>query len=146
MNLLDIPLIKLSLPVCVLSSSVGSSSIDFSTGMITFHRLDFQTILPSLIVALTDTDKSVRQASAHCISALESVCGASSANGVYAFDTIYGSKSDGVQYLDWADMKKLVAQLSAEKSKFAEDAEAVRRWAAEALREKEGRERRKKPE
>lgn len=45
MNLLDIPLIKLSLPVCVLSSSVGSSSIDFSTGMITFHRLDFQTIL-----------------------------------------------------------------------------------------------------
>ena len=74
--------------------------------------MDFQTILPSLVVALTDTDNSVRQASAHCISALESVCKSSSANGVYAFDTIYGSKSDGVQYLDWTDMKKLVAQLS----------------------------------
>lgn len=101
--------------------------------------MDFQTILPALLVPLTSPDKSVRQASAHCIYAFENVCKASTASTVYAFDTVYGEgKSEEVRYLDWSDTRKFVGLLCAERAKFVEDADGLRVYLAGALRQEKG--------
>lgn len=59
--------------------------------------IDFQTVLPALLVALGDPDRGVRHQASGCVHLLAQLSTAKQASGVYAFDTIYGestSKSD----------------------------------------------------
>ena len=53
--------------------------------------IDFQLIMPSLLVALADEDKKVREASVIVVKAISAVHTGS--ENVYALDSIYGSRS-----------------------------------------------------
>jgi hypothetical protein len=92
----------------------------------TDHTVDFQTIVPALLVAFQDADGAVRQAAGHCMAALRKVCEAPQADAVYAFDSLYGASSAALQYLDWADVQRYVSWLCEERAHFARDALGVR--------------------
>ena len=57
------------------------------------QTVDFQTILPALLLALQDPDQSVREAANECLQLLAKLFSKKKATGVYGFDTIYGSHS-----------------------------------------------------
>jgi U3 small nucleolar RNA-associated protein 10 len=53
--------------------------------------VDFQTILPSLIVAISATDVGIRAAAVDCVTTVAR--DDKDFNGVYGFDTVYGEHS-----------------------------------------------------
>jgi U3 small nucleolar RNA-associated protein 10 len=55
----------------------------------TEHVIDFQTVLPALLIALGDIDRGVRHQASECVQLLARLSKAKQASGVYAFDTIY---------------------------------------------------------
>lgn len=59
----------------------------------TSHWVDFQTILPALLVALQNANQHVRKSAAECLSILAQLSQSKTVSEVYAFDTIYGSSS-----------------------------------------------------
>ena len=56
--------------------------------------IDFQTVLPALLVALGDPDRGVRHEASECVQLITRLSKAKQASGVYAFDAIY-EKSAG---------------------------------------------------
>jgi len=89
-------------------------------------RMDFQTILPSIFVALQDSDTQLSQAALECISRIW-ILSEHPLQSVYQFDVIYG-QSDGklelrnsgwmliicietLQYLDQEDLKRYLTGL-----------------------------------
>lgn len=59
----------------------------------TQHVIDFQTILPALLVAIQHSDRRVRDASLQCIAILSKLSGSKNPTSVYAYDAIYGTTS-----------------------------------------------------
>lgn len=55
--------------------------------------IDFQTIVPLVLVALESPDQSVRATAVQCLSVLGRLSQVVKPKAVYAFDTIYGSHS-----------------------------------------------------
>lgn len=59
--------------------------------------IDFQTILPAIVVALQSPDSHVREAATDCMSAIHRVAQEKNASAVYAFDALYGATSSKYQ-------------------------------------------------
>jgi U3 small nucleolar RNA-associated protein 10 len=55
----------------------------------TENTIDFQTVLPALLVTFGDPDRGVRSQASECVQLLARLSRAKHASGVYAFDTIY---------------------------------------------------------
>ncbi|KAJ1932891.1 snoRNA-binding rRNA-processing protein utp10, partial [Linderina pennispora] len=109
---------------------------------------DYQTVLPSLLVALLDDDAGVRGAAAACIQALKSVYPASKGKkahrkskgdnaeaeqDIYMYDEFYGPTSDRLQYLPLDVAAMFVQQLASQSDVLAEDAYAVKHQLAAIL-------------
>ncbi|KAJ7701560.1 hypothetical protein B0H17DRAFT_1195339 [Mycena rosella] len=67
--------------------------------------VDFQTILPSLIICLQSTEPETRAAALDCIS-IQRTLAEQRFSAVYAFDAIYGESDSQLQYLSQGDLKK----------------------------------------
>ncbi|KAJ6630100.1 hypothetical protein B0H10DRAFT_1984968 [Mycena sp. CBHHK59/15] len=67
--------------------------------------VDFQTILPSLLICLQSPETETRQAALQCI-ALQRTLAEQRFSAVYAFDVIYGDNESKLQYLSQGDLKK----------------------------------------
>ncbi|KAJ2860009.1 snoRNA-binding rRNA-processing protein utp10 [Coemansia aciculifera] len=105
------------------------------------EKIDYQTVLPSVIVALGDEDARVRGAAVACVKTLhllypavavekkQSSSRKSLAAGeqtIYRYDVFYGATSDRLQYLPTAIVAKFVAMLASRVDSMASDAWAVR--------------------
>lgn len=64
--------------------------------------IDFQTILPSILVMLESTSQPVRAAAVQCLSVLGRLSQAGKPQAVYAFDTVYGVHSGKLNQLEGA--------------------------------------------
>jgi U3 small nucleolar RNA-associated protein 10 len=62
----------------------------------TENIIDFQTVLPALLVALGDPDRGVRHQASECVRLLARLSKARQASGVYAFDAIYEKSSSEI--------------------------------------------------
>lgn len=100
--------------------------------------VDFQTIIPALLVALQNTDSRTCQGAIECIARIR-LLSERKLSSVYRFDTIYGgnkgqksffidysyllthSNSDTLQYLDQDDLKKYLSALVEHRDHFAND-------------------------
>ncbi|WRT69783.1 uncharacterized protein IL334_006774 [Kwoniella shivajii] len=71
--------------------------------------IDFQIMIPSVLIALQDEAKAVRSAAMAVLRAMAS--NAQSSENVYALDTVYGDKSDTVQLLKSSDRTKYLEVL-----------------------------------
>ncbi|KAF8064012.1 hypothetical protein FPV67DRAFT_198389 [Lyophyllum atratum] len=87
--------------------------------------MDFQTILPSLLVALQTHVAEQRQAALACISHLCQL-GDRQFKTVYGFDTIYGKSENQLQYLDRDDFKKYIGALAEHGDHLAHDVNYIR--------------------
>jgi U3 small nucleolar RNA-associated protein 10 len=107
-------------------------------------NIDFQTILPSLFVAIWGEDIDIRYAATDCIAVVAS--NHEDLHAVYGFDTIYGDKSGtcriypsllrlsthlcsfpgNLKYLDAADVLNYVKNIINSKDLFAQDANYFR--------------------
>ncbi|PIL25975.1 hypothetical protein GSI_11729 [Ganoderma sinense ZZ0214-1] len=85
------------------------------------RTLDFQTALPAMLVALQSADAGVREAAVRCIAVVVKLSFASEAEGVYAFDAIYGAESAALQYLDWADFQKYMKAIADNRDNLIHD-------------------------
>jgi U3 small nucleolar RNA-associated protein 10 len=63
--------------------------------------IDFQTVLPALLVAFGDPDRGVRHQASECVQLIARLSKAKQASGVYAFDAIYEKSTSKAQFLSW---------------------------------------------
>ncbi|KAG5637085.1 hypothetical protein H0H81_005818 [Sphagnurus paluster] len=82
--------------------------------------VDFQTILPALLVALQISEADARHAALACISHLCQLADRK-LTSVYSFDTIYGKGEYQLQYLDRDDLKKYIDALQEHRDHLAHD-------------------------
>ncbi|KAH8987299.1 hypothetical protein EDB92DRAFT_1876367 [Lactarius akahatsu] len=88
--------------------------------------LDFQTVLPALLVALGDPDRGVRHRASECVHLLAQLSTAKQVSGVYAFDTIYGDSASQLKYLNWDDFQKYTETLMAYREHCIHDPKYIR--------------------
>ncbi|KAJ2923032.1 hypothetical protein H1R20_g14063, partial [Candolleomyces eurysporus] len=82
--------------------------------------IDFQTILPAVLVALQVSSPLSRLAALECVKRLR-VIAESKLTQVYKFDVIYGKDSQNLQYLDQSDLQRYLDALLAHKDHFEND-------------------------
>ncbi|KAK0200852.1 hypothetical protein DFS33DRAFT_1386800 [Desarmillaria ectypa] len=75
------------------------------------ESVDFQTIIPSLLVSLQSSKLEIKKAALQCISILAKASEKKYAR-VYAFDTIYGASTVNLQYLDQDDLKRYLVAIA----------------------------------
>jgi U3 small nucleolar RNA-associated protein 10 len=59
--------------------------------------VDFQTVLPALLVAFGDPDRGVRHQASECVQLITRLSKAKQASGVYAFDAIYEKSTSKIR-------------------------------------------------
>ncbi|KAH9044915.1 hypothetical protein EDB83DRAFT_2406035 [Lactarius deliciosus] len=88
--------------------------------------IDFQTVLPALLVALGDPDRGVRHRASECVHLLAQLSTAKQVSGVYAFDTIYGDSTSQLKYLNWDDFQQYTEALTAYREHCIHDPKYIR--------------------
>ncbi|KJA17838.1 hypothetical protein HYPSUDRAFT_191636 [Hypholoma sublateritium FD-334 SS-4] len=94
--------------------------------------VDFQTILPALLVALQSNDTQICQGALACISRVR-ILAEHNFSSVYRFDTIYGENDRALQYLDQEDFKHYLNALVEHRDHFANDPSYLKVFHAEHL-------------
>ncbi|TFK71529.1 hypothetical protein BDN72DRAFT_432062 [Pluteus cervinus] len=97
-------------------------SNDASGGVST--GLDFQTIVPALIVALQSAEGRCREAAVECLKLLRQAA-EKKFSAVYKFDVVYGRKESDLQYLEQGDVKKYLGGLIENRDSFVLDGQSV---------------------
>ncbi|TFK83295.1 hypothetical protein K466DRAFT_498737 [Polyporus arcularius HHB13444] len=87
----------------------------------TKRTVDFQTVLPAMLVMLQSADAGVRDGAVRCIAVVIKLSYSETAEAVYAFDEIYGSDSAKLQYLDWADFQKYMKTIAENRDNLLHD-------------------------
>ena len=86
--------------------------------------VDFQLIVPAVLMALHDSETGVREVAAGLPALISQLC--SGATHVYALDTIYGDRSSQVQLLKVSDFKRYIDSIASQQSQIAQDPAQVR--------------------
>ena len=101
--------------------------------------VDFQVVLPAILVALQHGDRRMREAALEFVSVLIQLSQLQGPSSVYAFDAIYGSFSStlahfrlphrnsqlsiaDLQYLEWADFCRYIQTLHVNREQLLTDA------------------------
>ncbi|KAI0712775.1 armadillo-type protein [Cerioporus squamosus] len=108
----------------------------------TQRTVDFQTVLPAMLVMLQSADAGVRDGAVRCIAVVIKLSYSQEAESVYAFDEIYGSDSAKLQYLDWADFQKYMQVIAENRDNLLHDPDFYRRFTASISRTTRGSRRR----
>ncbi|KAF9268872.1 hypothetical protein L218DRAFT_536645 [Marasmius fiardii PR-910] len=87
--------------------------------------IDFQTIVPSLLVALQDGSPEVRKGATQLLIKIKQST-EKKFGSVYAFDVVYGESKHDIQYLSQDDLKKYIASLLNHADHFLHDPHYVR--------------------
>ncbi|KAK2465147.1 hypothetical protein APHAL10511_002839 [Amanita phalloides] len=87
--------------------------------------VDFQTIIPLLLISLSGRSGFVRQAALKCIPQLQTLAERKLVT-VYKFDGIYGMTDRKLQYLDQNDLKRYLAALNEESDHLMHDSSFLR--------------------
>ncbi|CEH15819.1 Uncharacterized conserved protein [Ceraceosorus bombacis] len=101
------------------------------------RQVDFQVILPALLLALNDADTSIRHAALSCIETVGKVASTAADSGnaeIFAFDRLYGrNNSSGLKYLQTKDAAQLCSDLAMSAQSFRHDAQYLPVWLSERL-------------
>lgn len=82
--------------------------------------IDFQTILPSLVIALRNPHPQIRKLATQCIAVLSEMCSRQKFVEVYMFDIVYGNASD-IQYISQEDLVQYLSSLVENAEHFVQD-------------------------
>ncbi|KAF9451337.1 hypothetical protein P691DRAFT_663457 [Macrolepiota fuliginosa MF-IS2] len=99
--------------------------------------MDFQTIVPALLVALQNPTTSVRKSAVECLNRIRLIS-EGKLKSVYKFDAVYGDAQDTLQYLEQDDLKRYLAHLVAHQQHFVQDQTYLRVAHAEHLKSVKG--------
>ncbi|KAK4052295.1 snoRNA-binding rRNA-processing protein utp10 [Microbotryomycetes sp. JL221] len=85
--------------------------------------IDYQAVVPAVVVALQDKEKQVRIAALELLQSIQqsSVDSSSSPKNIYGRDQIYGATSTSVQYLDSRDVNAYIGKILGSKTEIAMD-------------------------
>ncbi|EPQ56067.1 hypothetical protein GLOTRDRAFT_129071 [Gloeophyllum trabeum ATCC 11539] len=87
--------------------------------------VDFQTILPSVLVALQDEGIGVRRAAMECVSMIWRLSEVAEASSIYGIETIYGADTTKLQFLEWQDFKRYTNALVSHHDHLVNDREYI---------------------
>ena len=121
----------------------------------TQRTVDFQTVLPAMLVMLQSSDAGVRDGAIRCIAVIVKLSYSKEAETVYAFDAIYGSNSGeqswsrsdipiltghlgNLQYLDWADLHKYLQAIAENRDNLMHDPDFLQVFQHEHLTHHKG--------
>ncbi|KXN83997.1 U3 small nucleolar RNA-associated protein 10 [Leucoagaricus sp. SymC.cos] len=99
--------------------------------------VDFQTVVPALLIALQNNANGVRKAAAECLNRIRLIS-ERKLKRVYKFDIVYGDVKDTLQYLEQDDLKHYIGYLVAHQQHFLHDPTYLRVAHAEHLKPAKG--------
>ncbi|ESK96722.1 u3 small nucleolar RNA-associated protein 10 [Moniliophthora roreri MCA 2997] len=88
--------------------------------------IDFQTIIPAVLVACCDHNADVRKAAVGLLGLIKRATMEKKFGSVYAFDLVYGGGDHAIQYLTQEEFKKYMASLTDHVEHFLYDAGYIR--------------------
>ncbi|KAJ1644791.1 snoRNA-binding rRNA-processing protein utp10 [Coemansia asiatica] len=93
--------------------------------------IDYQTLLPAIIVALADSDQGVRAAAAGCINVMKALHPVlekdkKAEQNIYQYDAVYGAQSARLQYLPSPIISRLITLLDANSSEMIDNSWTIR--------------------
>ncbi|CAK5279397.1 unnamed protein product, partial [Mycena citricolor] len=88
--------------------------------------VDFQTILPALVVCLSSKTRQVREAASECIALLQRMANEAKFSAVYAFDAIYGTTEASLQYVSAAELGRYLNALTDHREHIALDFHSIK--------------------
>lgn len=105
------------------------------------RHVDFQTIIPSLLVALKDAEAFIRLEALQCLDRISTITEAIENKSkkeekfeLYGYDTIYGkSHSEALKYLDLSDTLHLTRLVVSARASFEHDSFYLNIWAQNNL-------------
>ncbi|KAJ3863958.1 armadillo-type protein [Lentinula novae-zelandiae] len=129
------------------TSTLGSFALYHLAAFLQAHTItpstgkavvDFQILVPMVVIALSSSVQEVRKAAVECLSTLTvlSIDGNNKRKKfdvVYAFDRVYGIAEAELQYLSPDDLAAYVSTLSGIKDHFLADGDYIGAWHAEQL-------------
>ncbi|KAK0549665.1 snoRNA-binding rRNA-processing protein utp10 [Tilletia horrida] len=99
---------------------------------------DFQTLVPALLIALQNEHKEVRRTALKALQTIASAEQHAQTPGVeiseYGYDAIYGTSSNDLVYLHYADVCRYLRSLLAEQAAFTNDEQYLAIWHSTALK------------
>ncbi|KAJ7042839.1 hypothetical protein C8F04DRAFT_1251651 [Mycena alexandri] len=110
-------------PICVVALRHAAAFLEAHNAEA--DGVDFQTILPALIICLQNSESGIRTATLDCI-AVQCKLAEQRFSAVYAFDAIYGESDAKLQYLAQSDLKKYLDGLLAHREHIVLDASYVK--------------------
>lgn len=88
--------------------------------------IDFQTVLPALLIAFGDPDRAVRHQASECMQLIARLSKAKQASSVYAFDAIYEKSASQLKYLSWEDYQKYIEAIVTYREHCVHDPKYIR--------------------
>ncbi|KAJ7756261.1 hypothetical protein B0H16DRAFT_696293 [Mycena metata] len=110
-------------PICVVALRHAAAFLEAHNAEA--DGVDFQTILPALVICLQNPESEIRTAALDCIT-VQSKLAEQRFSAVYAFDAIYGESDAKLQYLAQSDLKKYLDGLLAHREHIVLDASYVK--------------------
>ncbi|WWD20373.1 hypothetical protein CI109_104849 [Kwoniella shandongensis] len=100
-----------SSPIALRTASLrhATAFVSAYSGLKTQQGIDFQIVIPALLIALQDGEKVIRQAGVELLKALSGETEGTAT--IYALDAIYGDRSDVVQLLKSTDRRRYLDTL-----------------------------------
>jgi len=122
------------------SSGLRLAALKHASSFVMAHKgqngIDFQLLLPSILIALGDNQQKVRVGGVALLKSIVLLAG--NGDEVYALDTIYGAKSDQVKLLKQTDIAAYLGWLSEASEQFAVDGKQVHILHSEKLSQRQG--------
>ncbi|CCM00706.1 uncharacterized protein FIBRA_02746 [Fibroporia radiculosa] len=106
----------------VILSALGHAKAFLEAHIAAEHWLDFQTILPAVLVIVQHANLRVREAALRVIAIITHLSLSKNIFAVYAFDTIYGDDSGALQYADLTDLRRYFHSLGETHDHLVQDA------------------------
>ncbi|KAM0786108.1 hypothetical protein ACM66B_006918 [Microbotryomycetes sp. NB124-2] len=105
--------------------------------------VDYQAVLPSIVIALQSLNKKVRNAALDLLATLEQHAPPSSKT-IYGRDHIYGAASEHIQYLDASDVRAYMSKILASRTEISMDGSFLTTLHQSLLDSKDGESTKKK--
>ncbi|CAO1628552.1 unnamed protein product [Jaminaea pallidilutea] len=109
-------------------------------------QIDFQLIVPSLLIALAHSDRIVRNEALACLQAIATPLtpkiNAAAPRSIWAYDTVYGDYSKHLKYLDADSIERFISDVVSDAESVTNDAGAIAILLGNILTPQKGQDRR----
>ncbi|KAF8975950.1 HEAT repeat-containing protein 1 [Entomortierella lignicola] len=124
------------------SLQIANANLQAFANQTTDDAIDFQVVIPTLLIALANPAKAMRDTAVSCLKSIASLYpkvkitgkkGKSMANDIFKFDSFYGKTSDQLEFLMPEQVSSFLTELLKSREEFITDGSYLAKYLSENL-------------